>query len=99
MLASQILRLPDLRLRTPYHILPRPNAIDQWFLANRIDISNKVFNQSHSYMGDVPSDQMSCTLQLSAIIVNYYLEVCSIMCLIFANRSISIDTTICLHTA
>lgn len=93
-LSSQTLRLPDIRLRTPYMILPRPNAIDQWLLANHIDTLNNVLDHSRSHMEDVPSDQVSCTLQLTAVLVNYYFEVCSIMRLIFVNRSIDIDTTI-----
>lgn len=88
----QILRLPEVQLRTPYIILPPPNAIDQWLLANHIDVLNNVFEHSHSHMGDVPSDQVSCTLQLSAAIVNYYLEASSIICLISVNRSTDIDT-------
>ena len=63
---SQILRLPDLRPRRPYMILPRPNAIDQWLLANHIDIVNNVFNHPCWHLGDIPSDQVLCTLQLSA---------------------------------
>ena len=75
-------------------ILPRPNAIDQWLLANHIDVSNGVSEHSHSHMGDVPSDQVSCTLQLTAAIVNYYFEASLIICLIFVNRSTNIDTMI-----
>jgi len=67
------LRLPDLRLRKPYTILPRPNAIDQWLLANDVDTANNICNCSSTRMGDVPSDQVSCTLQLSTKMVKYYL--------------------------
>jgi hypothetical protein len=68
-----ILRLPDVRVQTPYTKLPRPNAIDQWLLANDFDPSNDVCNHSYAQMGDVPSDQVSCTLQLSAKIVKDFL--------------------------
>jgi len=70
----EILQLPDLRLRKPYTILPRPNAIDQWLLANHIDFMNDIFNNPYWYMGDIPSDQVLCTLQLSAIKVKYHSE-------------------------
>ena len=51
-----ILCLPDLRLRNPYTILPQPNAIDQWLSGNNIN--------SHSNMGDIPSDHVLCMVQL-----------------------------------
>ena len=64
-----ILRLPDVRVQTPYTILPRPNAIDQWLLANHIDNTNNEFNRP--YMGDIPSDHVSCTLQLQVVKVRF----------------------------
>ena len=67
---AQILRLPDLPLRPhPYTILPLPNAIDQWLLANNVDTVNNVFNHSLN-VGDIPSDHVLCTLQLSAVKVS-----------------------------
>jgi hypothetical protein len=65
---AQILELPD--APTPispikFATLPSPNAIDQWLLANHIDTVTNVFNQPYSHMGDIPSDQMLCTLQLN----------------------------------
>ena len=71
-----ILRLPDIRIHKPYIILPRPNVIDKWLLENHVDTVNNVFADSYraSLIGDVPSDHVSCTLQLSTILVIYYLE-------------------------
>ena len=70
-LPKTILRLPDLHLRSPYTILPSPNAIDQWLLANHVDTVNNEFNHPYWYMGDIPSDHVLCTLQLSVIKVRY----------------------------
>jgi hypothetical protein len=79
-----ILRLPDVRPLRPYIILPRPNVIDKWLFENHIDTVLNVFADSYhaSLTGDVPSDHVSCTLQLSTILVIYYLEFYLIMHLI-----------------
>jgi hypothetical protein len=51
-----ILCLPDLCLRTPYTVLPRPNVIDQWLRKSNMN--------SYGNKGDIPSDQVLCTVQL-----------------------------------
>jgi hypothetical protein len=65
-------------------ILPRPNAIDKWLLENHVDTVSNVFDDFYhaSLIGDVPSDHVSCTLQLSTILVIYYLGFYLIMHLI-----------------
>lgn len=55
-IVMKILRLPDLRLRKPYTVLPHPNAIDQWLSGNNIN--------SYGSMGDIQSDHVSCMVQL-----------------------------------
>lgn len=79
-----ILRLPDTRPLKPYIILPRPNVIDKWLLENHVDTVLNVFADSYhaALLGDVPSDHVSCTLQLSTVLVIYYLEFYLIMHLI-----------------
>jgi hypothetical protein len=80
---DQILKLPDLSLwaQLPYTLLPLPNVIDQWLLTNHIDTahSNNIPNRLYSCMGDLLSDQVLCTLQLSAVEVGYYPLVCSMI--------------------
>ena len=67
-LPMHILTLPDLRLRTPYTMLPQPNAIDQWLSKTHIN--------SYTNMGDLPSDHVLCTVQLVTFMVRYWLDKC-----------------------
>jgi hypothetical protein len=62
-LLISVLRLPDLRLRTSYTVLPLPNAIDTWLSASSITICEDCFG-STVHLGDLPSDQVICTVQL-----------------------------------
>src|ERR1700683_1579934 len=64
-----VLCLPDLRLRTPYTVLPKPNAIDQWLSSTNIN--------SYVNLGDLPSDQVLCTIQLVTSTVCYLRDSCS----------------------
>jgi hypothetical protein len=61
-----VLRLPDLRLRNPYTLLPQPNAIDEWLGGNNID--------SFASMGDIPSDHVLCTVQIVTTPVGFILR-------------------------
>jgi hypothetical protein len=70
----KILDLPDLRLRTPYTVLPRPNAIDKWLSGNYVTSPGNVFALGYRYMGDLLSDQVLCTLQLSTTVVRYFVH-------------------------
>src|ERR1700691_591790 len=51
--AWKTLHLPDLRLRKPYTVLPRPNAIDKWLSSNYITSPGNVFILGYRYMGDL----------------------------------------------
>lgn len=63
-----ILRLPDLRLRSPYTILPLPNAVDTWLRDSGVDMWKKPV-----HLGDLPSDQVVCTVQLSTSEVSFFI--------------------------
>ena len=71
-----ILRLPDLRLRSSYTVLPFPNAIDTWLGSNPVKICKNYLGPVFVHLGDLPSDQVVCTVQLHAA------KVSSLTCLL-----------------
>jgi hypothetical protein len=66
-----ILRLPDLRLRLPYTVLPLPNAVDTWLRDSGVDMWKKAV-----HLGDLLSDQVICTVQLYTSEVSFLLSIC-----------------------
>jgi hypothetical protein len=64
--STQILRLPDLRLRSSYTVLPLPNAVDTWLSSSPIETCETCYGPTNIYLGDLPSNQVVCTVQLHA---------------------------------
>jgi len=95
----QILRLPDLRLRKPYTILPEPNSIDSWLVANDVDTQNDAFNHPVCLAGDLASDQVLCTLQLSAIVVRNFHSIVKLYLIIPGRCTVMISLRIYFRTA
>ena len=58
-----VLRLPDLRLRSSYTLLPFPNAVDTWISGSPAKICADCLGPTIGYLGDVPSNQVVTTVQ------------------------------------
>ena len=65
-LTFPILHLPDLRLRSSYTVLPLPNAVDTWLSNSPVKICGDCLGPTFVQLGDLPSDQVVCTVQLHA---------------------------------
>lgn len=58
--------LPHLRPAKHLVVLPLPEALDDWLNGNYFTLFKDVVSPTYFQMGDVPSDQVLCTAQLSA---------------------------------
>jgi hypothetical protein len=47
-------------------VLPRPNAIDTWLSSSPVKFSMTRRGPTNVHLGDLPSDQVECTVQLHA---------------------------------